>query len=340
MTPTREAFAASRVCLRRRPAGEPTADDFELQASTVPEPTPGEVLVRVLLLSIDPSLRPRMNPVSDYAGAIAIGDTIPCPAIGIVAESHSDKFAEGEHVFGVMGWQTHAVMPAESLRKIDPRRAPLPKWMSLLGLSSFTAYIGLTEIGRPRPGETVVVSAASGATGSVAGQIARIMGARAVGIAGGPEKCRYVVEELGFDACVDYRTPDFGERLAAACPDGVDVDFENVGGDVLKAVFGRMNLLGRVVICGLVSEYSREVWPDGPNLWPAVHKSLRIEGFRASRYFDRIPEFVDKALAWSAEGRLRHSEHITHGLANAPQAFVDMLAGRHLGKAMVSLEGP
>ena len=326
------------VRLKRRPVGAPQAADFELARAPMPRPGADEVLVKVLYLSLDPALRPRMNAVSDYAGAVALGETIPSPAIGVVTETRSPLLNPGDHVFGFLGWQSHAVAKAADLRIIDPARAPLPKWMSLLGLSSFTAWIGLTEIGRPRPGETLVVSAASGATGAVAGQIARIMGARAVGIAGGPDKCRHVVEELGFDACVDHRAPDFSARLDAACPDGIDVDFENVGGGVLRAVFARMNPFGRIVICGLVSDYNRDgAWPDGPCLWPAVHKSLRIEGFRASRYFDRIPEFTDAALGWAAQGRLKQSEHISEGIENAPQAFVDMLAGRHIGKAMVKV---
>jgi NADPH-dependent curcumin reductase CurA len=326
-----------QVALARRPEGAPVVADFRLIEAAKPAPGEGEVLVRVLILSLDPAIRPRMNAVSDYAGAIPLGEAIPGPAIGVVAQSRTPEFREGDHVFGFFGWRSLAVAKPMDLRRIDPARAPLPKWMSLLGLSSFTAWIGLKELGKPQPGETVVVSAASGATGSSVGQIARIMGARAVGIAGGPEKCRYVVERLGFDACVDYRAPDFTQKLSEACPRGIDVDFENVGGDVFRAVFDRMNPFGRVVICGLVSEYSADGWRDGPSLWPTVYKALRIEGFRASCYFDRLPEFIEDALTWSAEGRLIHAEHITRGLENAPQAFIDMLAGRHIGKAMVEL---
>jgi NADPH-dependent curcumin reductase CurA len=325
------------VRLASRPEGAPSAANFEVASAPMPAPGPDEALVQALYLSLDPALRPRMNAVSDYAGAVPLGAVVPGPALGVVIASQSPLLKAGDYVTGFLGWQSHAAMPAAELRKIDPAHAPLPKWLSLLGLSSFTAWIGLTEIGKPQPGETVVVSAASGATGSVVGQIARIMGARAVGIAGGPAKCRYVVEQLGFDACVDYRGPGFLAQLDAACPRGVDVDFENVGGDVLRAVFARMNPFGRVVVCGLVSEYSAAGFRDGPSLWPTVYKALRIEGFRASRYFDRIPAFVDQALAWSAEGRLKHREHITEGIENTPQAFVDMLAGVHVGKAMVKV---
>lgn len=326
-----------QIRLKRRPVDSPVADDFETVAAAMPRPQEDEILVRLLYLSVDPALRPRMNAVSAYAGPVPIGGLIPSSAIGVVVGSRSPKFEAGDYVFGFFGWQLYAVAKAEGVRRIDPALAPLPKWMSLLGLSSFTAYIGLTELGRPRPGETVVVSAASGATGSIAGQLARIAGARAVGIAGGAEKCRYVVDELGFDACVDYRAPDFEARLDAACPQGVDVDFENVGGTIFQKVFDRMNHSGRVVLCGLVSEYSQKSWPAGPNLWPTIYKALRIEGFRASTYFDRIPEFVVKAVAWSKEGRLKHSEHVVEGIDNAPAAFVSLLEGSHFGKVMVKV---
>lgn len=326
-----------RVVLAKRPDGAPKASDFAVEPFDVQEPGEGEVAVKVMYLSLDPALRPRMNAVTDYSEPVPLGGPIPSPAIGVVTRSRSSLLAEGDHVFGFLGWQTETVIAADQLRKVDPARAPLPKWMSLLGLSSFTAYVGLKELGKPNPGETVVVSAASGATGAAVGQIARIMGARAVGIAGGERKCRFVTEELGFDACVDYKGPDFRRQLAEATPNGIDVDFENVGGDVLQAVFDRMNLYGRVLICGLVAQYSTSTPPPGPNLWPTVQKALRIEGFRASRYFDQLPAFIDDALAWAAEGRFRHVEHIAHGLDAAPQAFVDMLAGVHLGKAMVEL---
>jgi NADPH-dependent curcumin reductase len=326
-----------QVRLKRRPHGAPTLEDFEIISAPIPTPETGEILVQTTYLSVDPALRPRMNAISAYAGSVAIGERIPSSAIGVVVESNSDRFRRGDHVFGFFDWQNFAACPADAARSIDPLLAPLTKWLSLLGLSSFTAYIGVTELGRPQPGETLVVSAASGATGSIVGQIAKIAEARAVGIAGGTEKCRYVVEKLGFDACVDYRAQDFVDQLDAACPNGIDVDFENVGGEILKTVFARMNQYGRVIVCGLVSEYGKDVWPQGPNLWPTVYKSLRIEGFRASRYFDRIPEFVEKALAWSAEGRLIHREHIVEGIENAPFAFVEMLAGRHLGKVMVKV---
>jgi hypothetical protein len=327
-----------QVCLAARPDGMPKASDFNFTEGTIGSPAEGEILVRVLYLSLDPALRPRMNAESAYAGAVALGEVIPSSGLGVVVQSQSPLFVPGDHVFGMVRWQSHAILPATEARRIDPARAPLPKWLSLLGLSSFTAWIGMTEIGRPQRGETAVISAAAGATGAIAGQIARIAGTRAVGIAGGSEKCRHVVETYGFDACVDYRAPDFLEQLDAACPNGVDVNYENVGGNVLRAVYDRMNVAGRVILCGLVSEYSSPTgFGAGPSLWPAIYKSLRIEGFRASRHWHRVPEFVEQALTWSAEGLLTHEETIADGLQAAPQAFVEMLSGRNLGKAMVRL---
>lgn len=328
-----------QVCLKRRPDGPATPADFCLQAAPMPVPADGEVLVQVLYLSLDPALRPRMEPVSAYGGSVDVGATIPSPAIGVVIASRSAQYGYGDHVFGFLGWQLYCALPAAGLRRIFPELAPLPKWMSVLGLSAFTAFIGMREFGRPAAGETVVVSAAAGATGAVAGQLARIAGARAVGIAGGPDKCRHVVEVLGFDACVDYRSADFAARLSAACPQGIDVDFENVGGAVLQSVVPRMNEHGRIILCGLVAEYGKP-GQAGPDLWPAVYNSLSIHGFRGSRYFSRIPEFIPLALKWMAQGRLRHSEDIVDGIDNAPAAFCAMLEGRHLGKAMVRVGGP
>ncbi|MES2257008.1 MAG: NADP-dependent oxidoreductase [Pseudomonadota bacterium] len=327
-----------QVCLKRHPSGTPVPDDFMLARAPMPEPGDGEVLIELLYLSVDPALRPRIEPLSAYGGAVPPGTLIPSSAIGVVRVSRSPLLSPGDHVFGFFGWQLYCAAPAHALRRIHPELAPLPKWMSVFGLSAFTAYIGMREFGRPQPGATVVVSAAAGATGAVAGQLARIAGARAVGIAGGAAKCRYVVETLGFDACIDHRATDFAHQLDAACPAGIDVDFENVGGDILAAILPRMNQGGRVVLCGLVAQYGR-AGHGGPDLWPAVYNALTIHGLRGSHYFDRIPEFVAQALDWHAAGQLVHSEHIVEGIANAPAAFCTMLAGQHLGKAMVRV-GP
>jgi NADPH-dependent curcumin reductase CurA len=287
-------------------------------------------------LGLEPAARPRMNADSKYSRTIDIGGVIPSTGIGQIVDSECEGYDVGAWVFVHSGWQRYFTVKASEARVIDLARAPPPKWLSVLGMSSFTAYIGIKELARPNPGETVVVSAASGATGAVAGQIARIMGARAVGIAGGAEKCRHA-ESLGFEACIDHREPAFSAHLDAACPDGIDVDFENVGGALLDAVVPRMNRFGRVILCGLVSEYNLAAAPRGPNLWPAVYNSLRIEGFLASRYFSRIPEFIDTALQWSQAGMLRHAEHVVHGMENVPAAFADLMNGRHIGKVIVEL---
>jgi NADPH-dependent curcumin reductase len=333
---TRALVINRQIVLMRRPDGMPVREDFAFVEAPVPALAAGEILVRMKYLGMEPAARPRMNPESKYSRPVEIGGVIPSTGIGLIVGSRCEGFREGDHVFVHSGWQRYFTATANEARIIDPTRAPLPKWLSLLGLSSFTAYIGITELARPKSGETIVVSAASGATGAVAGQIARIMGARAVGIAGGPQKCRHA-EFLGFEACIDYRDPTFTAHLDAACPDGIDVDFENVGGAMLDAVLPRMNRFGRVILCGLVSEYNLTAAPRGPNLWPAVYNSLRIEGFLASRYFSRITEFVDIALQWSQAGMLRHAEHIVLGMENVPAAFLDLLNGRHIGKVIVEL---
>jgi NADPH-dependent curcumin reductase CurA len=314
----------------------PVAADFAFVEAPLPALAAGEVCVRMQLLGLEPAARPRMNAESKYSRPVAIGGVVPSTGVGVIVGSRCDGYREGDGVFVQSGWQRYCTVKASEARLIDPARAPLPKWLSLLGLSSFTAFIGITELARPHPGETVVVSAASGATGAVAGQIARILGARSVGIAGGAEKCRHA-ESLGFAACIDYRDPAFPTSLDAACTGGIDVDFENVGGALLDAVVPRMNRFGRIVLCGLVAEYNLATAPRGPNLWPAVYNSLRIEGFLASRYFSRIPEFIDTALQWSQAGLLRHAEHIVRGMENVPAAFLDLLNGRHLGKVIVEL---
>jgi NADPH-dependent curcumin reductase len=325
-----------QIVLRHRPVGVPVASDFALIESPLPECRDDHLVVRVDYLGLEPSARPRMDASSPYSVPVALGEPIPSTGVGQVIASRASGFVPGDWVFVHSGWQRYAASSASAARKIDPGRAPLPKWLSLLGLSAFTAYVGMTVLAPPRPGETVVVSAASGATGAIAGQIARLHGARAVGIVGGPEKCLYV-ESLGFDAGVDYKAKDFAAQLDAACPHGIDVNFENVGGDVLGAVFARMNPHGRVLLCGLISQYNAIDDARGPNLWRAVYNAIRIEGFLASRHWDRIPAFIDEALAWAEAGQLQQREHIVEGLEQAPAAFRDLLGGRHLGKAIVKL---
>ena len=328
-----------QIVLARHPVGVPRSDDFAYVQTPLAELNPGQVRVRLLMLGLEPSARPRMNAVSPYSQPIGIGGVVSGTGVGEVVESRSDTHQIGDMVFVHSGWQRYLTCAAADARHIFTDRAPLPKWLSVLGLSSFTAWVGITQLADLKSGETVVVSAAAGATGAIAGQIANILGARAVGIAGGAEKCRHV-ESLGFDVCVDYKAPDFLAKLDAACPNGIDVDYENVGGTVLDAVFPRMNRFGRVLLCGLVAEYSAEIAPPGPSLWRAVYNALRIEGFLASRHFHKIPEFVEQALRWIDEGRLHHAEHIVEGFEHVPAAFNDLLAGNHLGKVIVKIGDP
>ena len=255
--------AGKRIVLAARPVGEPNESDFRIEDMPVPTPGLGEMLLRTLWLSLDPYMRGRMSDAPSYATPVGIGQVMEGRTVSEVVASNNDGFAVGDIVFSPNGWQTHAVSDGKLVRKIDPKLAPVSTALGVLGMPGMTAYTGLLDIGRPQPGETVVVSAASGAVGSVVGQIARLKGARAVGIAGGAEKCRYVVEELGFDACIDHRAPDLPARLKAACPKGIDVYFENVGGAVFEAVFPLLNNFARVPVCGQIATYNATEMPAG-----------------------------------------------------------------------------
>ena len=246
-----------RIVLASRPVGEPTLDNFRLEELPIPQPGPGQMLLRTLWLSLDPYMRGRMSDAPSYAKPVGIGGVMEGGTVSEVVASNVPRFAKGDIVVGRTGWQTHALSDGSSLQKVEPTRAPIQTALGILGMPGMTAYMGLLEIGKPAAGETVVVAAASGAVGSVVGQIARIKDARAVGIAGGPDKCRYVTEQLGFNACIDHRAPDFAARLATACPKGIDVYFENVGGAVSEAVFPLLNPFARIPVCGLVSMYVR-----------------------------------------------------------------------------------
>lgn len=332
MTSTVKAYR-----LAAHPQGVPQESDFLCDTITLPPLADDQLRLRITHASLDPALRPRMNAVSAYAGAVGLGEVIPAPAIGEVVESTAPAWPVGSFVSGMFGWQEEIVTSATGLWPVDPRRAALPDWLGVLGLSSFTAWAGITKIGKPQAGETVVVSAAGGATGSMAGQYAKIHGARVVGIAGGQAKCARVVDDFGFDACVDYRASDFLAQLDRACPDGVDVNYENVGGAVMEAVYERMNIAGRMVLCGMVSEYSAaDAFRNGPSMWPIVYKSLRVEGFRASRYWHLMPEFTTQVLGWREAGLLRSQHTLSHGFQSLPKAFISMLKGENFGKAMVA----
>lgn len=324
-----------RVLLRSRPVGEPRPTDFELVEAPIPSPGEGQVLARTIYLSVDPYMRGRMNAARSYAPSVELGQVMVGGTVGQVVESRSPAFVPGDFVVGYGGWQTHAVADAAALRKLDPAAAPMSTALGVLGMPGMTAYVGLLDIGRPQPGETVVVSAAAGAVGSAVGQIAKIKGCRTVGVAGPPEKCAHVVKDLGFDACVSYRSPDLRAALREACPAGIDVYFDNVGGAVLEAVLGQVNRGARIPLCGLISQYNATEPAPGPNLGPVLWNRVLIRGFIVSDHLDRQGDFLRDCGAWVREGRLRYREDIVDGLERAPEALIGLLRGRNLGKMLV-----
>lgn len=326
-----------QIVLRRRPVGEPRPADFELIDTPVPRPGKGEFLSRTIYLSLDPYMRGRMDEGKSYTGGTnpALGDVMVGGTVSQVVESNHPGFAAGDLVAGFNGWQAYAVSKGADVRKLDPAQAPISTALGVLGMPGMTAYVGLLDIGRPKPGETVVVSAASGAVGAVVGQIAKIKGCRAVGIAGSPEKCAYVVGELGFDACVNHRDDDFAAALASACPGGIDVNFENVGGAVLGMVLKLINMNARIPLCGLVAQYNATGPVPGPDLRPVLVNRALVQGFIVSDHMHRLPAFLADCVAWMREGRLRYREDVVDGLAAAPEAFIGLLRGRNFGKLIV-----
>lgn len=332
-----------RIVLAARPHGEPNASHFRIEEGRVPHPGEGEVLLRNRWLSLDPYMRGRMSAAKSYAEPVGIGEVMVGGTVSEVVASQHPDFAAGETVVAFGGWQDYAVSGAKGLRKLDPRVSPPSLALGILGMPGMTAYTGLLDIGRPKPGETVVVAAATGPVGSLVGQIARLKGARAVGIAGGPEKCRALTEVFGFDAAIDHRAADFPQALAAACPDGIDVYFENVGGAVFEAVLPLLNDFARVPVCGLVAGYNDTELPAGPDRSPALMravltKRLHLQGFIVWDFADRADAFGRDVGAWLAEGRLAYREDVVDGLENAPEAFVGLLKGRNFGKLVVRLD--
>ena len=285
-------------------------------------------------------MRGRMSDAPSYAKPVGIGEVMEGGTVSEVVASNSDKYRNGDIVLSRAGWQTHMVSDGAGLRKLDPKVAPVSTALGVLGMPGMTAYTGLLEIGAPKAGETVVVSAASGAVGSVVGQVARIKGARAVGIAGGADKCRYVREELGFDECVDHRDPALRDKLKAACPKGIDVYFENVGGASQEAVWPLLNFFARIPVCGLIAQYSATELPAGPNRVPQIFrdvltKRLTIRGFIVSDFWGRFDEFIREVPQWIREGRIKYREDIAEGLENAPATFMGLLKGKNFGKQLV-----
>lgn len=331
-----------RFVLASRPTGEPTASNFRLEQAVLPDLRPGDVLLKVLYLSLDPYMRGRMSAAKSYAKPVEIGEVMEGGTIAEVIASETPEYRPGDAVLSYSGWQTHAVSSGRGLRKLDRDAAPLSAWLGVLGMPGMTAYTGLLTLGQPKPGETVVVAAATGPVGSAVGQIARIKGARAVGIAGGPEKVRALVEEFGFDAAIDHRSPQFAADLAAACPKGIDVYFENVGGAVWAAVQPLLNPFARIPVCGLIAHYNDDHLPDGPDRLPGLMrdvltKRLSIRGFIVSDFADQAPDFGRDMAGWIREGRVHFREDVVEGLENAPDAFIGMLKGRNFGKLVVKV---
>lgn len=326
-----------QVLLRRRPPGKPSQEDFEIAEAPIPEPAEGEVLLRHLYLSLDPYMRGRMSAAQSYAKPVEIGAVMEGRTVGEVIRSRHPSLREGDFAMGGYGWQLYSAVPGGGLLKLDPKEAPLSTALGILGMPGLTAYVGLTKIGEPKAGETVVVSAASGAVGAVAGQLAKRLGARVVGIAGGAGKCGYIERELGFDAAIDHRSGDLEAALDRTCPKGIDVYWENVGGAVQRAVFPRLNDFARMVMCGMVSEYNAPLPQPGPNLMTVVRKRLKIQGFIVSDDWDKIGEYRQMAAPLVRSGALKYREDFVDGVDRAPGAFIGLLEGKNFGKLIVRL---
>ena len=328
---------STQVLLANRPAGAVTRDNFRIVEAPLPALQDGEVLVRNEWLSLDPYMRGRMSDAKSYVKPVDVGGVMTGQTVGEVIESRHPGFKPGDRVLTGLGWQSHGVARGKELRLIDASQVPASYYLGILGMPGLTAWFGLFEIGKPKAGETVVVSAATGAVGSVVGQLAKAKGCRAVGIAGGREKCDYAVKELGFDACIDYKAGNLRDDLKAACDKGIDVDFENVGGAVLDTVLRQMNLFGRVVVCGLIAEYSSEK----PYAYTAMRSVLvnrvKMQGMIVFDWAERYGEALADLGSRVAAGQLRYRESIVEGLENAPQGLIDLLAGRNFGKQLVRI---
>ncbi|MCB1458212.1 MAG: NADP-dependent oxidoreductase [Nitratireductor sp.] len=338
-----------RIVLAARPQGTPVLSDFRLETVEIAEPGEGELLLETVYLSLDPYMRGRMDDAKSYAEPVAIGAVMEGACVARVLRSNNPRFAVGDHVESRFGWVSHAISNGKGLRKLDPARAPVSTALGVLGMPGITAWAGLNLHGRPQAGETIVVSAATGAVGSLVGQLAKIRGLRVVGVAGGETKCRHAVEELGFDACLDHHSGDAStlrKAIAAECPKGVDIYFENVGGKTLEAVLPLMNVHGRIPVCGMIAWYNAGGLgagaSDGPNLLPLAWRSilvkrLSVRGFIITDHYEHFAEFEEEVSAHVRSGTVKYTESVSQGLASAPQAFLDLLKGSNLGKQLVAV---
>lgn len=332
--------AANRqVRLASRPRGWVTADNFELTSEPVPEPGDGELVVENVFMSVDPYMRGRMNDVKSYVPPFEVGEVLQAGVVGrVIASRHAD-FAEGDYVTGMLGWENYSRSDGRGLSKVDPDAAPLSWHLGILGMPGMTAYVGLTKIAGVRDGETVFVSAASGAVGSVVGQLARIHGCRVTGCAGSDEKVALLTGEFGYDAVFNYRQAEsLPKSVAAVCPDGIDVNFENVGGDIFEAALWNMRMFGRVALCGMVANYNDAQPRAGPRgMMVMIARRLTISGFIVTDHPEACKEYASQAQTWISQGKLAYRETVAEGIENAPQAFIDMLKGRNVGKQIVRL---
>lgn len=329
----------NKQCLLvKRPIGVPDEDTWQFVAKSIPEIQGTEVLVKIDYVSLDPAMRGWMNEGKSYIEPIGLGGVMRSFSAGQVIESRDERFAVGDYVVGLLGVQQYAVCHGDMLQKVDVRKAPLQSFIGGLGITGLTAYFGLLDVGGLKQGGTVLVSGAAGAVGSVVGQIAKIKGARVVGIAGGEEKCNFVVKELGFDACLDYKANNFKSELKSALPDGIDVFFDNVGGEILDIALTRLNLKARVVLCGAISQYNNTTPVEGPHNYVAlIIQRARMEGFILFDYADRYAEALDALATWYAEGKIKFKEQVEEGIENFPSVFLKLFTGENLGKLILKV---
>jgi NADPH-dependent curcumin reductase CurA len=339
-----------RIILKSRPVGEPTAENFELVEGPIPQPAEGQALCRTIYLSLDPYMRGRMNAGASYAKPVEVGEVMGGGTVSQVVASGDPSLAPGDFVLGYDGWQEYAASPVGSLRKLGPPTfdagmapvagaAPISCALGVLGMPGLTAYVGMVDIGQPKAGETVLMSAAAGAVGSAAGQIAKIKAARVVGMAGSDDKCRWITEELGFDAAINYKTQPLLRALRKTCPAGIDVYFDNIGGETLATVFRLMNVGARIPLVGMISLYNATELVPGPNLSPVLVKRATIKGMIVGDHGDREADFLRDVSQWLRDGKMHYRETVVEGLENAPKAFIGLFHGENIGKLLVKV-GP
>ncbi|MGO2672597.1 NADP-dependent oxidoreductase [Psychrobacter celer] len=332
-----------QIKLASRPTGEPKPENFDMATSDIPAPKDDEMLLRTVYLSLDPYMRGRMSDAKSYADPLEVGDVMMGATVAQVVESNIDNFAAGDLVVSNSGWQDYSVSNGEGVVKLDKDMANPSYGLGVLGMPGFTGYMGLTDIGKPQKGETLVVAAATGPVGATVGQVGNQYGLRTVGIAGGADKCEFAVRELGFDVCIDHKADDFAEQLKNACPDGIDIYYENVGGKVFDAVMPLLNAHARIPVCGLVSQYNATDLPEGKDrlgmlMSLILRQRLTVKGFIIfEEYGDHFPEFLETMGKWVESGAVKTKEHITDGLNNAPDAFVKMLNGENFGKTVIKV---